>query len=145
MEEIVPNRLVVDIGCGSGVLSCCAVAMGAAEVYAIDIDSQALVHARENVIFNGMEKRILCSFAADLQTKQLQGKCVAVMNMIQSEQVHAWKSVSFIHDRIDTLITSGILEEDEQIYFSLLQSLGLVCYGQERRRRLVRLYINASC
>ena len=114
MRTVVPRRAFVDIGCGSGILSLCAIALGAAQAYGIDIDPQALVHARDNVKLNGLEEKISCHFAEELREKEVQGKCVAVMNMIESEQVVAWGSLSFIHDRIDTIITSGILEADER-------------------------------
>lgn len=52
------NRLVLDFGCGSGILSIAAALLGARDVVALDIDGQALVATRDNARRNGVEDRI---------------------------------------------------------------------------------------
>lgn len=52
------GRRVIDVGCGSGVLSLAAVALGASHVVAIDIDDAALGATRSNVARNGMSDRV---------------------------------------------------------------------------------------
>jgi ribosomal protein L11 methyltransferase len=49
---------VIDYGCGSGILSIAAVALGARSVVAVDLDPQALLATRENASRNGVEDRI---------------------------------------------------------------------------------------
>ena len=53
---------VLDVGCGSGVLSIAAARLGASEVLGIDIDSAAVEVAEENGRKNGVESRL--TFAA---------------------------------------------------------------------------------
>ena len=48
------GRRVLDVGCGSGILSVAALALGAATAHAIDIDPQALVATRDNAARNGV-------------------------------------------------------------------------------------------
>ena len=45
---------VIDIGCGSGILSIAALKLGAERALGVDIDPQALVTARENAALNGI-------------------------------------------------------------------------------------------
>jgi len=52
------GRTVIDYGCGSGVLGLAALALGAARVYAVDIDDQALAAARDNAVRNGLSARL---------------------------------------------------------------------------------------
>lgn len=52
-----PNRVVVDIGCGSGVLSCFAARAGASQVYAIE-ETEIIEVAREIARRNGLADRI---------------------------------------------------------------------------------------
>lgn len=52
------GRLVVDYGCGSGVLGIAALKMGAAHVIAVDLDPQALLATRDNADRNGVSSAI---------------------------------------------------------------------------------------
>lgn len=57
----VRDRLVVDYGCGSGILAIAAARLGAREVWAVDNDPQALVASRDNAARNGVvEKLCIC-------------------------------------------------------------------------------------
>ncbi len=49
---------VIDYGCGSGVLAVAAALLGAAEVWAVDIDPQAETATRANAERNGVAERI---------------------------------------------------------------------------------------
>ena len=51
-------KSVIDVGCGSGVLSVAAVLLGAEDVTGVDIDPQAVLIAKENVRINGFDDRI---------------------------------------------------------------------------------------
>ncbi|GIV63551.1 MAG: ribosomal protein L11 methyltransferase [Bellilinea sp.] len=49
---------VIDIGCGSGILSIAAVKLGAGRVVAVDIDQAAIRSTRENAALNGVAEQI---------------------------------------------------------------------------------------
>lgn len=51
-------KSVIDIGCGSGILSITAAALGAEKVLGVDIDGEAVAVARANVEINGFSDRI---------------------------------------------------------------------------------------
>ena len=50
--------LVIDYGCGSGVLAIAALKLGAASALAVDIDPQALLATRDNAVRNGVAERL---------------------------------------------------------------------------------------
>jgi ribosomal protein L11 methyltransferase len=52
------GRAVLDVGCGSGILSLVALASGAASALAIDIDAEAVLAARENAARNSVGERL---------------------------------------------------------------------------------------
>ena len=52
------GRRVIDYGCGSGVLAVAAALLGARQVFATDIDPQALAATRANALANGVEARL---------------------------------------------------------------------------------------
>lgn len=97
LQEAEPSSLV-DIGCGSGVLSIAAVKLGFAPVAALDLDDVALEVTAENAAVNGVEIDLVSGPpAADL----------AVMNI----------ALDVVEGILPTLqvpraITSGYLERD---------------------------------
>ncbi len=56
-EVIVPGGRVIDVGCGSGILSIAAAKLGAAEVLGIDSDKWAASIARDNLERSGLAAR----------------------------------------------------------------------------------------
>ena len=54
----VAGRSVIDYGCGSGILGIAALKLGAAHVWAVDLDPQALLATRDNAIRNGVSSSI---------------------------------------------------------------------------------------
>jgi len=54
----VKGQLVVDYGCGSGILAIAAARLGAATVWAVDNDPQALVASRDNAARNGVTEQL---------------------------------------------------------------------------------------
>ena len=57
-KHIQPGQNVIDIGCGSGILSIAALKLGAYRVLAVDIDPLAIQSTQQNAILNGVENRI---------------------------------------------------------------------------------------
>lgn len=55
-EHTVPGRDVLDLGCGSGILSIAALCLGARSAVAVDIDPKAVDVAYENAALNGIER-----------------------------------------------------------------------------------------
>ena len=54
----VMGRSVIDYGCGSGILGIAALKLGAAHVWAVDLDPQALLATRDNANANGVGSSI---------------------------------------------------------------------------------------
>ena len=123
MPNLVLDKSVIDVGCGSGILSLAAVTMGARSVCGIDIDEEALVHSRANAKCNGMGEII-----EFLLPEAIKSKCigsVVLMNMIQSEQKVAWESLTSMIDVVpNTIVTSGILREGRVEYLAMCEKWG---------------------
>ena len=104
---------VLDVGTGSGILGITAAKLGAADVLAIDIDAQALVVAKENIILNGAEKTVT---VADTPLARVEGSYyIVVANILAEELV---KMAPELVKRVAPggfLILSGILTEKEEI------------------------------
>ena len=57
VERIAGGERVLDVGCGSGVLGLCALALGASGVVAVDIKPEAVDATCRNAMLNGMGSR----------------------------------------------------------------------------------------
>lgn len=62
----IEGALVLDYGCGSGILALAALLLGAAEAVAVDIDAQALLATNGNAAVNGVAARVATCAPADL-------------------------------------------------------------------------------
>jgi ribosomal protein L11 methyltransferase len=55
LQELAPCATVLDVGCGSGILSIAAMRLGAASAVAIDVAAEAIEVTRANAATNGVE------------------------------------------------------------------------------------------
>jgi ribosomal protein L11 methyltransferase len=58
-RKLLQRKNILDVGCGSGILSLVALALGAASARAVDVDHDAVLVTRENATRNEMEGRVL--------------------------------------------------------------------------------------
>lgn len=63
----VSNKVIIDYGCGSGILAMVAALLGAEKVYAVDIDPQAIVAAKENIDQNNLDDKIIIGHVDDCE------------------------------------------------------------------------------
>ena len=57
-DSVIPGRAVIDVGCGSGILSIGALKLGASRALAVDIDNAAVISTRENAEANEVLERV---------------------------------------------------------------------------------------
>lgn len=69
-KHLQKDDTVLDLGCGSGILSIIALLLGAKEAVAIDIDPNAIDVAYSNLALNGLHKENYHAFAADILTDE---------------------------------------------------------------------------
>lgn len=119
MAGRVSHAQVVDIGTGSGILSLAAVFMGASRSIGIDIDKQAIVHAKENAKLNDLTP--YTKFSKTLP-KNLNRENIFLMNMILPEQKTLNPSQFNSHAKL--WIVSGILSEQREEYLKLAEEWG---------------------
>ena len=69
-ERIRGGEQVIDLGSGSGILSICALNLGAASAVGVDIDPKAEDIARENAAYNGLGPDRFTAMTCDLITQK---------------------------------------------------------------------------
>lgn len=113
-KHIHEGTTVLDIGCGSGILSIAALLLGAEKAVGVDIDALAVKTAKENGEVNNFHEPEYTIMQGNL-TDKVSGKFdVVVANIVADVIIMFCKDVaSFMKD--DALfITSGIIDTREQ-------------------------------
>ncbi len=123
MADRIKDNVVIDIGCGSGILSIAAVLLGAQKAYGIDIDEEALRHSKENAALNKVQDKTRFSIKFDSHWIKKE-PCIILMNMIESEQETAWESLPQLHDLKCQVISAGILTSQKERYLNMVKNWG---------------------
>lgn len=77
-REVTPGVRIFDAGCGSGILACAALLLGAGDAVLCDIDEEAVRSAGENLAMNGVGEKATC-LAGDMTAPGEPGDTIAAM------------------------------------------------------------------
>lgn len=121
---ITPDKTVLDIGCGSGILSIASLLLGARQAVGVDIDALAVKTAKENAEENGFKEPQYQVFQGNL-TDKVDGKFdVIVANIVADVIIRFCEDVaSFMNDNA-VFITSGIIDSREQDVIDAFEKYG---------------------
>lgn len=111
------SSTVLDIGCGSGILSVAALLLGARSALGVDIDELAVKTAKENARVNGFDESKFVAVQGDLDDR-VNGKFnLVVANIVADIIIRFNKSVADYLTDDGVYITGGIIEarEDEVV------------------------------
>ena len=129
-EFIKPGEAVLDIGCGSGILSIAAHKLGAGGVYGVDIDPGAVENAQKNASENGIEAGVTFEVGSAGEILEdifpIRQAPLVVANIL----VHIL--LELLERRLEDLVSpngmlllSGILEENEPEMMAALKERNL--------------------
>ncbi len=121
---------VIDIGCGSGILSIAALKLGANKVLGVDIDEESIVNSRENAEKNEVGEELILGVGSVQEI--LAGKFpfksapLVVANILAPVIVRLFAAgmADLIEDG-GSIILSGILQEQEETVLRAGQAKGL--------------------
>ncbi len=130
LEDVeLAGKRVLDVGTGTGVLAFAALARGAADAVAFDLDLAAPFHARDNARLNGFRLHLFAGTVAALRESARFD--LAVANMVPEELLPELAAIARRLAPGGEVILSGILEERGGDVLERGATLGLV----ERARR----------
>jgi len=130
-ERLAQNDIkVIDIGCGSGILSIAAIKLGAAKVLGVDIDEESIVNSRENAEKNGVGDELILGVGSVQEI--LEGKfefkkaLLVVANILAPVIIRLFDAglADLIEDQ-GAIVLSGILFEQEKSVLEAGQAKGL--------------------
>ena len=112
------SSTVLDIGCGSGILSIASLLLGAKSAFGVDIDSLAVKTAMENAKENNLDESRFKAVQGNLSDKVSGKYSVVVANIVADIIMEFNKDVADFLEDDGVYITGGIIEnrEDEVLY-----------------------------
>jgi ribosomal protein L11 methyltransferase len=117
-----PSALVLDLGTGSGILAIAAARLGAARIWAVDVDPEACRVAQENVVVNRVDDRVWVCNSLDA----VAARCDLVLANLFANQLVALTEPIVQHLRPGgVVIGSGILANEEATVTSAWRGAGL--------------------
>lgn len=117
------HSTVLDIGCGSGILSIASLLLGAKTAFGVDIDSLAVKTAIANAKENDLDESRFTAVQGNLSDKVNGKYSVVVANIVADIIMEFNKEVADFLDDDGVYITGGIIENrEDEVLFSFAQN-----------------------
>ncbi len=117
------NSTVLDIGCGSGILSIASLLLGAKSAFGVDIDSLAVKTAMANAEENGFDESKFKAVQGNLSDKVSGKYSVVVANIVADIIMEFNKEVGNFLEDDGVYITGGIIESrEDEVLLSFAQN-----------------------
>lgn len=140
-KYITPDSLMLDLGCGSGILSVVSLLLGAKKAVAVDIDPNCIDTAYENADMNGISrdryKVISGNVVTDPDVKAIISEHkydVVAANIVADVIIGLAPAARLYMKEGGVFITSGIIDGRQDEVRSALESEGFTVINTERRK-----------
>jgi len=132
-RTVTENCRVLDVGCGSGILSIGALLLGAGSVCAVDTDENAVSATEENILKNGIPKENYSVFCGnileneDLSKRIGDGYDIITANIVADVIIALGEYFFKALKAGGTLLVSGIITPRRDEVDAALKRSGFVC------------------
>jgi ribosomal protein L11 methyltransferase len=128
--EIGDRRLVIDVGCGSGILSIAALKLGADKVLGVDIDIESVKNSRENADLNGIGEELMLGQGSVTEVLagnfQLRSAPLVVANILGPILIRLFDAgLADLIEPNGEIILSGILAHQAESVIEAAEAKGL--------------------
>lgn len=131
-KQDLKGKVVIDYGCGSGILGIAALLLGAKQVYAVDLDPQAVLSTRQNAALNKVEDKIWTGLPEEFEQQfpDLQAD-VIVANILAGPLMYLAPTFAALAKPHALIAMAGIIEEQvEDLRQSYAKWFNLHTLGQ---------------
>lgn len=105
------DKIVVDYGCGSGILGVAALLLGAKYVYATDIDPQAVLATKQNAELNGVADRLYVGLPEEFEHEYKGPADVLVANILAKPLMSLVETFYHLTRAESQIALAGLIEE----------------------------------
>ncbi|MSP27470.1 MAG: 50S ribosomal protein L11 methyltransferase [Methylococcales bacterium] len=130
------DKVVIDYGCGSGILAVAAVLLGAKIAHAVDIDPQAITATESNALKNGVADKIIRYLPEQFTPLQAD---IVLANILAKPLIEMATDISALVAPQGTLVLSGILAEQAQSVIEAYQQCNIVFEPIKQQEDWIRL------
>lgn len=116
---------VIDVGCGTGILSIIASKLGASHITALDIDEVAVRVTKENSVINKIEN--IHAIKGVLNDIEKRKSDLIVANIIADVIIDLSSEIPFYLKEGGIFITSGIIKERKQQVIDEYAKISFIC------------------
>ena len=132
-----PPFSVIDVGCGSGILSIAALKLGAKTVLGVDIDIESVKDSRENADINGVRDELILGQGSVMEVLAGQfpfkSAPLVVANILAPIIIRLFDAgLAELVEPNGEIILSGILVHQAEIVIEAAQAKGLKRSGQSQ-------------
>jgi ribosomal protein L11 methyltransferase len=129
-SQVRPGEPVIDVGCGSGILSVAAVKLGASHALGVDIDPEAIASASQNARLNGASDQIELGVGSVIEVRagrfSIRQAPLVFANILAPIIIRLLKDgLAELVEPGGAMIFSGILAEQEEMVLQAAQTYGL--------------------
>ena len=118
----IKDKIIIDYGCGSGILAVAALLLGAKEAHCIDIDLQALEATQSNAEKNNVQQQLHCYLPEQFSAFQAD---VVLANILAQPLIELSAQIAGLVKTNGSLILSGILNEQAESVTTVYRQIGL--------------------
>ena len=132
-KHITGGQTVLDLGCGSGILSIAALLLGADRAVACDIDEKCMDVAYENAALNGVADK-LTVLVGDLSDKASGKYDIITANIVANAIMALAPAVPGLMADDAVFIASGIIDSRKDEVIAALEAAGLAVLEVKEKR-----------
>jgi len=123
-------QTVIDVGCGSGILSIAALKLGAKQALGVDIDEPSIKNSRENADVNGIGDELLLGVGSVTEIRDgkfaFKSAPLVAANILAPVIIRLFETgLADLVEPNGAIILSGILQEQSQSVIEAAQAKGL--------------------
>ncbi|HPN74386.1 MAG TPA: 50S ribosomal protein L11 methyltransferase [Candidatus Marinimicrobia bacterium] len=138
-KYLTPGDVLLDAGCGSGILTIAALKLGAAQVSAWDIDSLVIDNFNENLELNGLSRKVAIQIG-DVTALPNYNYDLIVSNIERQSNLRLLEALGRQQNR-PLVIFTGLLKEENEIFTNKVLNYGREILDQDTEDEWLALVI----